>query len=127
MRKSASSSTCKGLENLATIAATEGVDGIFIGPADLSAALGHRGKPNHPEVQRAIEDALQTIKQNGKAAGILMADETMARHYIELGFTFVAVGTDVGLLVKGTSALAQRFKEEPVPDTKTAPNDPSVY
>ena len=102
--------TRRGLDNLAAIAATDGVDGIFIGPADLSAALGHRGKPGHPEVQAAIDSALQVIKAAGKAAGILTADEAQARRYVENGFTFVAVGTDVGLLVKATGDLAQRFK-----------------
>ena len=117
--------TRQGLENLAAIAATDGVDGVFIGPADLSAALGYRGKPDHPEVQKAIEEAVQVITRAGKAAGILSADEAQARRYLGLGFSFVAVGSDVGLLVKATSELAKRFKsgtaaEPAAGTTKTA-------
>ncbi|MGO9005835.1 MAG: 4-hydroxy-2-oxoheptanedioate aldolase [Beijerinckiaceae bacterium] len=112
--------TRQGLENLAAIAAIEGVDGVFIGPADLSATLGHRGKPNHPEVQKAIEDAVQVIKRAGKAAGILSADEAQAWRYLGLGFSFVAVGSDVGLLVKATSELAQRFKSGVAPEAGAA-------
>lgn len=102
--------TREALANLEAIAAVEGVDGIFIGPADLSASLGHVGNPGHPEVQAAIEDAIARINQAGKAAGILTPDEALARHYLALGATFVAVGLDTNLLVKATSALAAKFK-----------------
>lgn len=99
-----------GLENLERIAAVEGVDGVFIGPGDLSAALGHAGEIKHPEVQAAIEDALRRIVAAGKPAGILTGDETLARRYIELGCTFTAVGSDVGILGRGAEQLATRFK-----------------
>ena len=102
--------TREALKNLDAIAATEGVDGVFIGPADLSAALGHVGNPMHPEVQAAIEDAIHRISQAGKAAGILTPDETLARRYLDLGAVFVAVGLDTNLLMKATSLLASRFK-----------------
>lgn len=100
------------LDNLEAIAAVEGVDGVFIGPADLSASLGHVGNPMHPEVQGAIEDAVRRINRSGKAAGILTPDETLARKYLELGFLFVAVGLDNNLLARHTSALAARFKPQ---------------
>jgi 4-hydroxy-2-oxoheptanedioate aldolase len=90
--------------------ATEGVDGVFIGPADLSASLGHVGNPGHPEVQTAIEDAIRRIVKGGKAAGILTPDEALARRYLELGATFVAVGLDNNLLARATSQLAAKFK-----------------
>src|ERR1700734_1481069 len=70
--------TRAGLENLDAIAAVEGVDGVFIGPSDLSAALGHLGKPGHPEVQHAIEDAIRRIRSSGRAAGILSTDEAVS-------------------------------------------------
>ena len=98
------------LRNLDAIAALEGVDGVFIGPADLSASMGHVGNPGHPEVQAAIADAIARIVKAGKAAGILTPDEALAQHYLELGATFVAVGLDTNLLAKTTSALAARFK-----------------
>jgi 4-hydroxy-2-oxoheptanedioate aldolase len=105
----------EGLANLEAIAAVEGVDGVFIGPADLSASMGHRGNPGHPEVQAAIEDAIVRIQKAGKAAGILSADETLARRYIELGAAFVAVGVDTTVLMRGLQTLAAKFKDAPVP------------
>src|SRR3546814_7752212 len=66
------------------IAAVDGVDGIFIGPADLSASMGHLGNPKHPEVQHAIEDAIRRVRACGKAPGILTFDETQARRYMDI-------------------------------------------
>jgi len=102
--------TREALANLDAIAATEGVDGIFIGPADLSASLGHVGNPAHAEVQAAIADAIARIQRAGKAAGILTPDEALARKYLDLGATFVAVGLDTNLLIRHTTALAAHFK-----------------
>lgn len=97
------------LENLDAICAVEGVDGVFIGPADLAASLGHRSQPGHPEVQKAIDDALQRIIRNGKAAGILTSDAAQAQRYIDMGCHFVAVGVDVGLLARGARGLRKQF------------------
>ena len=106
------------LNNLDAILAVEGVDGVFIGPADLAASLGQIGNPAHPNVQDAIADAIARIKVEGKAAGILTPDEALASRYIELGATFVAVGIDTNLLVKATTALASKFKPKtPSPET----------
>lgn len=99
------------IDNLDAIAATEGVDGVFIGPADLSAAFGHVGNPGHPEVQAIIADAFKRIRAAGKAAGILATDEPTARRYLEQGANFVAVGLDTQLLMRATSALAAQFKD----------------
>ena len=99
-----------GLANLDEIASVGGVDGVFIGPADLSAAMGHRGNPGHPDVQAAIEDAIARVRKAGKAVGILSADEKLARRYLELGATFVAVGVDTTVLMRGLQTLAGRFK-----------------
>lgn len=98
-----------GLANLEAIARTEGVDGVFIGPADLAASLGHRGKAGHPEVRAAIDGAIRSIVSAGRAAGILAADESFARHCLEAGCSFVAVGVDTLLLARSTSELAARF------------------
>jgi len=98
------------IDNIEAIAAIDGVDGIFIGPADLSAAMGHVGELTHPEVQETIDEAIGRIVKTGKAAGILTADEALARHYLSLGATFVAVGLDNNLLAKATTALAAKFK-----------------
>ncbi|WP_027910475.1 4-hydroxy-2-oxoheptanedioate aldolase [Pseudomonas sp. URMO17WK12:I4] len=105
----------EGLARLDEIVAVDGVDGVFIGPADLSAAMGHRGNPGHPEVQAAIEDAIVRIGKAGKAAGILSADQSLARRYIELGTKFVAVGVDTTVLMRGLQTLAAAFKDAPTP------------
>lgn len=100
----------RGLENLERIAAVEGVDGVFIGPGDLSAALGHVGNLKHPEVQAAIESAIARLLACGKPVGILIGDEALAQHYIDLGCSFVAVGADVSILARGAEQLAERFR-----------------
>ncbi|CAO3408678.1 HpcH/HpaI aldolase family protein [Azospirillum largimobile] len=100
----------RGLDNIEEIAAVDGVTGVFIGPGDLAAALGHVGNPKHPEVQAAIEDAIARIRACGKPAGILSADEALARRYIELGCSFVAVGSDLGILARTSEQLAAKFK-----------------
>jgi len=104
--------TAESLKHLDAIAATPGVDGVFIGPADLSASLGHVGDPAHPVVQAAIVDAIARILRAGKAPGTLTTDEAQARHYLALGAVFVAVGLDTQMLARQTSALAARFKTE---------------
>ena len=101
--------TVTALENLEAICAVDGVDGVFIGPADLAASMGHRGNPGHPEVQAAIEGAMRTIIASGKAAGTLTSDDVLARRYLELGCTFVATGVDVLVYAHAARRLAASF------------------
>jgi 2-dehydro-3-deoxyglucarate aldolase len=98
-----------GLENLDAICAVEGVDGIFVGPSDLSAALGHLGNPGHAEVQAAMQTIFASARQQRRSAGILATEETAARRYLEQGASFVAVGSDQGLLRAATQELRERF------------------
>jgi len=98
------------LDNIEAIAGVEGVDGVFIGPSDLAASLGHIGQPGHPVVQAALKEAVDRLKRSGKPAGILTANEDEARRYIEWGYLFVAVGSDIGLLAKNADGLAKRYK-----------------
>jgi len=100
------------LANLVAICAVDGVDGIFIGPADLAASMGHRGNASHPEVQAAIEGAIKIITAGGKAAGILTGDVAQARHYLALGCTFVAVGVDVLVYANAARALAKEMSPQ---------------
>lgn len=102
--------TRAGLDNLEAIAATEGVDGVFIGPADLSAALGHLGDANHPDVRSVIDAAIDRIRTTGKAAGIVTAEEDEARAFLDAGCTFVGVGVDTLLLMNAMHGLARRFQ-----------------
>lgn len=102
--------TVAALKNIEEIAAVEGVDGLFVGPADLAADMGFRGQPEVDEVQAAVEDAISRIVKCNKAAGILSSDEKLCRRYLELGATFVAIGSDVGLLANASTKLVRRFK-----------------
>jgi 4-hydroxy-2-oxoheptanedioate aldolase len=102
--------TSEGIRNLDAIAAVEGVDGLFIGPSDLSAALGQLGNLGHPEVQKTIADAVGRIRKAGKAAGILSTDEETTRRYLSLGCNFVAVGADTMLLAGAARDLAAKFR-----------------
>ena len=101
--------TVTALQNLPAICAVEGVHGVFIGPADLAASMGHRGNPGHPEVQAAIEGAMKTIIASGKAAGTLTSDPVLAQRYLDLGCTFVAVGVDVLMFVNAARKLRMQF------------------
>jgi 4-hydroxy-2-oxoheptanedioate aldolase len=111
------------MKNLDAIAATPGVDGVFFGPADLSASMGYRGQPGHPEVQKALLEGIATVVRAGKAAGILMADKKLAQSYIDAGALFVAVGVDTTLLVRAATELAASFAR---PGAARAPADTSA-
>lgn len=102
--------TQQALDNIEAICALEGVDGVFIGPADLHASLGYPGEIAHAEVKPLIDQAIGRIRRAGKAPGILTPNEADARRWIECGALFVAVGADVGILARGAEALANKFK-----------------
>jgi 4-hydroxy-2-oxoheptanedioate aldolase len=101
------------IENLDSICAVDGVDGLFIGPADLSAAFGYRGRAGDPLMIERIEDAIHRIAASGKAAGILALDPAFAERCASLGCTFIAVGSDTGLLARASSELAGKAKAVP--------------
>jgi 4-hydroxy-2-oxoheptanedioate aldolase len=117
--------TVTALDNLASICAVDGVDGVFIGPADLAASMGYRGKPGSAPVQAAIEQAMKTIVASGKAAGTLTSDPVLARRYLDLGCTFVAVGVDVLLYAKAARQLAADFM--PHAGLSAMPEDKAAY
>ena len=102
----------KGVEAIDEIAAVDGVDGIFIGPADLSASLGHIGQPNHPEVQATIRHLYERTVAAGKAVGTLTPNHDDADRYIAMGMHFVAVGLDEGRFRNATQALRDRFMKQ---------------
>jgi 4-hydroxy-2-oxoheptanedioate aldolase len=103
--------TQEALDNIEAICGIDGVDGVFIGPADLHASLGHAGEIANPKVKPMIDDAIRRIRKAGKAPGILTPSEADARHWLECGALFVAVGADVGILARGAEALAAKFKK----------------
>ena len=98
-----------GIEALDEICAVPGVDGIFIGPSDLAAGYGHLGQPSHPEVQAAMARVFECARQHGKPVGILAPVDADARRYLELGASFVAVGSDLGVFRQATQALRAKF------------------
>ena len=102
--------TRAALDRIEAIAAVDGVDGVFIGPNDLSASFGQIGNWGHAEVQAALEDAVRRLRKINKPAGILTPNEEEAKRFIAWGYTFVAVGADLGLLARNADALAKRFK-----------------
>jgi len=103
--------TQAALDNVESICAVEGVDGVFVGPADLHASMGYTGEIANPKVKPVIDDTIRRIRKAGKAPGILTPSEEDARRWLECGALFVAVGADVGLLARGAEALAAKFKK----------------
>lgn len=101
--------TAEAVGRIAEIAAVDGVDGIFIGPADLAASMGHAGQGRHPEVVAMIERAVRAIVAAGKPAGILTLDPAFARQCMGWGTTFTAVGMDIALLAQAARGLRAGF------------------
>ena len=99
-----------GLDALDEILEVDGIDGVFIGPADLAADMGYLGKPKEDVVVRAITDAISKIAASNKAAGILTLDEVFANKCLDLGASFVAVGIDVTAYANAMRGIANRFK-----------------
>jgi 4-hydroxy-2-oxoheptanedioate aldolase len=102
--------TLKGVENIDAIAAVPGVDGVFVGPADLSASLGYLGNQQDPAVQETIGRVLAACQKAGKPTGYLTGNEAESKKWLDAGFRFVAVGTDNGVLVKAVDELRARFR-----------------
>ncbi|MCC3264822.1 HpcH/HpaI aldolase family protein [Arthrobacter gengyunqii] len=101
--------TAAAVANVAEIAAVDGVDGLFIGPSDLAASMGHLGQQDHPEVVAAVEHCIREIKAAGKPVGVNAFAEATARRYIDAGADFILVGADVALLARGSEALAATY------------------
>lgn len=101
--------SCQGLVNLDAILMVEGVDAVFIGPADLAASMGYIGQSGHPEVKAAVEDALRRTVASGKAAGVFVGEPKQAQHYRDCGASFLAVGGDTSLLRNAALKLAASF------------------
>ena len=101
--------TIAAIENLEAIASVDGVDGVFIGPSDLSASMGYLGKVSHEDVVKCVGDGLRRIRATSKFAGLLCLDETMIEHYVNCGANFVGVGVDTLLLGNSARALASKY------------------
>jgi 2-dehydro-3-deoxyglucarate aldolase len=99
----------KAVAAIDKICAVEGVDCVFIGPSDLAAGFGHLGNPSHPEVREAMRRIVEAARARGKPAGILAPAEADARRYLEMGISFVAVGSDLGIVRDASRALRDKF------------------
>ncbi|MEO8907533.1 MAG: HpcH/HpaI aldolase/citrate lyase family protein [Microbacteriaceae bacterium] len=114
--------TAEAVGNVEQIAAVEGIDAIFIGPADLAASMGHLGEQDHPDVVAAIENTIAVAKRLGTPVGINAFAPKMAGHYLAAGVDFVFVGSDVTLLARGSEALAAAYiADETEPDAAASP------
>ena len=95
--------------NVDAIAAVDGVDALFVGPADLAASMGHLGQQNHPEVVAGVLRAIEAGKAAGKPVGVNAFVQADAERYLAAGAAFVAVGADVAILARQTEALVESF------------------
>ncbi|EZH72912.1 hypothetical protein ATO12_22550 [Aquimarina atlantica] len=102
----------QGINNLEEILAVNGVDGVFIGPADLAGSMGYLGQPNHPKVKEVIVKAIQFIKAKGKTAGVLSVSKEIVNYYSEHGANMIGVGIDTLLLAKAAKGLVEDYKPE---------------
>ncbi len=102
----------QALDQLDDIAQVDGVDGVFLGPSDLAASLGHLGQPGHPEVKQAIETALRRIREHGKSAGVFCADPALVEAYRASGASFLALGADTGLLRSAALQLLNKVRPQ---------------
>lgn len=102
--------TTTAIENLESIANTNGVDGVFIGPSDLSASMGYVGKASHPDVIEVVGKGLRTIRAAGKYAGLLCLDESQVTHFVDCGANFVGIGVDTLLIGNAARSLTKRYK-----------------
>lgn len=109
--------TVTAMKNLDAIAAVDGVDGVFFGPADLAASMGLLGQTGHPSVKAAIDDGIRRVRAASKAPGVLTVDPALARHYLDQGALFVAVGIDTMLLARAARDLAAAFRSTPAQGT----------
>ena len=100
----------EGIEELEAITLTEGVDAIFIGPADLAASLGYLGQHSHPEVCLVVEQAIEKVHTLGKPVGVFCGDPLQAQRYRELGASFFLIGADTMLLRTAADDLVGRFR-----------------
>ena len=101
--------SAEAVEQVEDILAVDGVDAVFVGPADLSASLGLLGQQGHPTVVSAVERVLDAAGAAGKPAGVNAFDPVVAEHYLDRGASFVLVGADVSLLARASEQLAERF------------------
>jgi len=103
--------TINALKHLDAIAAVDGVDVLFVGPFDLSMALGIFGQLDHPLYQQAIKDVAQAAEKHGKATGALLRDVIEYTMYYQLGYRFLACGADGAFVTKGADEMVTQMNQ----------------
>jgi 4-hydroxy-2-oxoheptanedioate aldolase len=101
-----------GVQNLDAILATAGVEGVFIGPADLAASMGYLGQPEHPEVQKVIESIIKVTRKAGKISGIMAVAKPMADHYAALGANMICIAIDTLLLSNAAKQAMRNYVQD---------------
>lgn len=104
--------TGRAVRALPGILEVEGIDGIFVGPSDLSASMGHIGNPRHPDVVKVIREVLRATRSAGKAAGVLALDPAHIQDYRDHGANMIGIGTDTLLLANSAQQLAESVRDE---------------
>lgn len=112
--------SAEAVKNLDQILAVEGIDGIFIGPSDLAASMGHLGQQDHPSVKKAVQECIKTAKQRGVLVGVNAFAPAVADEYIQQGVDFISVGADVALLARATEAIADRYISDQPGDSRAS-------
>jgi len=102
----------EGVDALDDILSVDGVDVVFLGPADLAGTMGHLGNPSHPDVKAKVNECLQRIVKSGKVAGVLTSSKALISEYSDIGATMIGVGLDTIILAKATKELAEFYKPE---------------
>lgn len=103
--------TQDAVKNIDDIAAVDGADVLFVGPLDLSTNLGVQQQYDHPDFREAVTRVVSAAKNHGKAAGILLLDPSQVEVAAEDGFTFLAHGSDSGMVAKGMRTVLSMFNE----------------
>ncbi|AZA10942.1 HpcH/HpaI aldolase family protein [Corynebacterium gerontici] len=102
----------QAVHNCEAIAATEGVDAVFIGPSDLAASMGLLGQQSHPDVLKNVYHCIEVVKQAGKLVGVNAFNLEQAQEYVDAGVDFIAIGADVQILASQSQVLAGTFEKE---------------
>ncbi|MEX2235308.1 MAG: aldolase/citrate lyase family protein [Cyclobacteriaceae bacterium] len=106
--------TIPAVKEIDAIAATPGVEVLFVGPSDLTLAFGILGQINHPHYQQAIREVASAAKKHNKCPGVLLQDISEYEMYHELGYRFFACGADGSFVSRGADEIVKRLKEKRV-------------
>ncbi len=102
--------TLEAIENIEAIAKLEGVDALFIGPADMSASINLHAQLDNPKVEKLLKDSIKKCRQAGLPCGIIAGDSDTAKQYMSWGANWVAIGCDIGFLIDSASNQVHKYR-----------------